>query len=38
MKINEELKEVAREFNEDNVPLNVIVKKTGLTLQEVEAL
>jgi hypothetical protein len=36
--VNQELREVARGFKQDNIPLNVIVKNTGLTLQEVEAL
>ena len=30
--------EIARGFKQDNIPLSVIVKNTGLSLQEVEAL
>ena len=30
--------EIARGFKRDNMPFSVIVKNTGLTLQEVEAL
>ena len=36
--INRKLLEIARGFKQDNIPLSVIVKNTGLTLQEVEAL
>ena len=31
-------REIARGFKQDNIPLGVIVKNTGLSLQEVEAL
>jgi len=31
-------KEIAKGLKQDNVPFNVIVKNTGITLQEVEAL
>ena len=37
-KTKEKAKEIARGFKQDNIPLNVIVKNTGLPLQEVEAL
>ena len=30
--------EIAKGFKQDNVPFSIIVKNTGLTLQEVEAL
>ena len=31
-------REIAKGFKQDNVPLNIIVKNTGLTAQEIEAL
>jgi len=34
----EKAREIARGFKQDNIPLTVIVKNTGLSLQEVEAL
>ena len=34
----ETAREIARGLKQDNIPLNVIVKNTGLTLQEVEAI
>ena len=34
----EEAREIARSFKQDNIPVHIIVKNTGLTLQEVEAL
>ena len=34
----EVVREIAKAFKQDNIPLGVIVKNTGLTLQEVEAL
>ena len=34
----EKAREIARGLKQDNVPFSVIVKNTGLPLQEVEAL
>jgi len=37
-KFSQEVKEIARVLKSNNVPTNVIVTSTKLTLQEVEAL
>jgi len=36
--VNRELREVFRGLKQDNVPFSVIVKNTGISLQEIEAL